>query len=183
MLGAVLAGGRSSRFGSDKAAALYLGKPLIDHAIAAVAAQCDAVVVVGREHPGISSVLDWPAPDQGPLGGFGGALGYAQQNGFDAVLTCAVDAIDLPRDLRDRLGPPPAYCVAQPVIGLWPVGALDPLKRMLSEPGSRSVRAFAERIGARAVQVPGIANLNTPDDLAGWKTPSGVDRGAPPRIP
>ena len=32
-LGAVIAGGRSSRFGSDKAMALWQGRPLIDHAI------------------------------------------------------------------------------------------------------------------------------------------------------
>ena len=43
LLGAILAGGRSSRFGSDKAFALLNGKPLIDHVIAALAAQTDAV--------------------------------------------------------------------------------------------------------------------------------------------
>ncbi|WP_341786370.1 molybdenum cofactor guanylyltransferase [Sphingomonas vulcanisoli] len=68
-LGAVLAGGKSSRFGSDKAQALLLGRTLLDHALEFLRSQCDAVAVVGREYEGALSIADWPAPDKGPLGG------------------------------------------------------------------------------------------------------------------
>ena len=44
--GIVLAGGRSSRFGSDKMAVALAGRPLVHHAIEAVAAVCAEVVVV-----------------------------------------------------------------------------------------------------------------------------------------
>lgn len=43
----VLAGGRSSRFGTDKMAADLDGEPLLHHAIRAVAQVCDEVLVVG----------------------------------------------------------------------------------------------------------------------------------------
>jgi molybdopterin-guanine dinucleotide biosynthesis protein A len=42
----VLAGGRSSRFGSDKLEADLLGAPLLHHAIRAVASACSEVIVV-----------------------------------------------------------------------------------------------------------------------------------------
>lgn len=167
VLGAVLAGGRSSRFGSDKALALHLGKPLIDHAIEALAQQGDAVAVVGRDRPGATSLSDWPESGCGPLGGLAGALDHAARNGFDLVLTCGVDSISLPADLLSWLAPAPAYAASQPVLGLWPAAAASRLKDLLRAPGRHSMLAFAEAIGARPVKLgPEPANVNTPEDLA-----------------
>jgi len=42
----MLAGGRSSRFGADKLATIYRGKPLLYHAIERLSKVCDPVVVV-----------------------------------------------------------------------------------------------------------------------------------------
>ena len=71
----MLAGGRSTRFGSDKLAASHLGVPLLHHAIAALAALCDDVVVVlapGAEPaglpPGVRTTHD-PTEGEGPLAG------------------------------------------------------------------------------------------------------------------
>jgi molybdopterin-guanine dinucleotide biosynthesis protein A len=44
--GIVLAGGRSSRFGSDKMAADYQGRPLLFHAIGSVSSVADQIVLV-----------------------------------------------------------------------------------------------------------------------------------------
>lgn len=161
-LGAVLAGGRSSRFGSDKAFAQLHGRALIEHACAALAVQCDEVVVIGRE----GGLPDWPAPDFGPLGGVAGALLYAFENGHAQVLTCGVDSVGLPRDLLARLSPGPAYMADQPVIGLWPVTARGVLAQRLSLP-NHAMRAFVDDLGARAVTVDQpLANVNTRADLA-----------------
>jgi len=45
----VLAGGRSSRFGGDKLAAVIDGRPLLHHAIEAVAGVADEVIVVAAQ--------------------------------------------------------------------------------------------------------------------------------------
>lgn len=167
ILGAVLAGGKSSRFGSDKAKAMLAGRSLLDHAIATLRAQCDTVVVVGRVHAGIHGIEDWPAPDAGPLGGVAGALNHALANGFETVLTCGVDSVGLPDDIVAKLGAAPAYLESQPVVGLWPAKAAGALEELLFGNGKHSMRAFAERIGARAVTLGHApANVNTPDDLA-----------------
>ncbi|MFD1034394.1 molybdenum cofactor guanylyltransferase [Sphingomonas hankookensis] len=167
VLGAILGGGRSSRFGSDKALAMLDGEALIDRVAAALAPQVDALIVVGRNHPGLTAVADRPAPDLGPLGGIAGALHYAATKGFDRVLTVPCDAPFLPDDLRQHLSVagPATFLDSLPVIGWWPATAASALDQLLAEGGSRSVRAFADRIGAVGIAGATIANVNTPDDL------------------
>lgn len=165
-LGAVLAGGRSTRFGSDKALATLDGVRLLDRQVAWLAPYCDAVIVMGRQDPAHVCVPDWPEPDRGPLGGFAGALRYARANGFDEVLSCGVDSIALPADLTDSLSPAPAYLRAQPVVGLWPATAADTLETMLLGSGSKAVRAFADKVGARPVDLEHDPhNVNTAEEL------------------
>ncbi len=174
VLGAIIAGGRASRFGSDKALALLEGRALIDRVAEALARQVDAVIVVGRTHGTLMSVPDRPAPDLGPLGGIAGALHHAATNGFAQVLSVPCDAPFLPHNLRELLDPSSlpsregsaAYLADLPVIGWWPASALPALDTLLAGTGSRSVRAFGDRIGAIPVAAPTIANVNTADDLA-----------------
>ncbi|BEV01618.1 molybdenum cofactor guanylyltransferase [Novosphingobium olei] len=166
ILGAVLAGGRSSRFGSDKALAELNGRTLLARAVDQLQPFCDAVIIVGRSKGPAHCIADWPAPDAGPLGGFAGALNFARANGYASVLTCGVDSVDIPDDLPDLLSPPPLYIETQPVIGHWPASAADALERLLLSSAKHSVRAFAEMIGARAVtSLNTPANINTPADL------------------
>ncbi len=160
-LGAVLAGGRSSRFGSDKALAMLDGRTLLDHALAALRPHCDAVIVVGR-----GEIADWPRADMGPLGGIAGALIHAADQGFDRVLTAPVDCVRLPADLRTILEPAPAFLETQPVIGLWPVASIDDLRAILEDGHDLAVRAYARRIGARAVSSDFVPpNINSTADL------------------
>ncbi|KQZ60772.1 molybdenum cofactor guanylyltransferase [Sphingopyxis sp. Root1497] len=165
-LGAVLAGGRSSRFGSDKAAALLAGQSLLDHALAALRPHVDAVVVVGRAIEGQPMIADWPAPDLGPMGGIAGALRHAEAAGFDQLLCISVDCVRLPADLRALLTPAPAYLASQPVISLWPVSARGAFEKQLIGGDDRSVRRFGNSIGARAVASDFVPpNINSVADL------------------
>ncbi|MFN3470087.1 MAG: molybdenum cofactor guanylyltransferase [Novosphingobium sp.] len=166
LLGAVLAGGRSERFGSDKALARLGGRTLLEQAVEALGAQCDAVIVVGREDAPAPTLADWPRPGMGPLGGIAAALRHAREAGYGDVLTCPVDSLGLAPDLAAQLRPAPAYCESQPVIGLWPVSTTAELEALLRSDARHSLRAFSARIGARGVslsQEP--ANINTPADL------------------
>ena len=167
VLGAVLAGGQARRFGSDKALAMLGGVTLIERVLAALDAQCDAVVVTGRAHPGRVSLTDVPAADLGPLGGLAAALAHAGEQGFDAVLSAGCDAAGLPADLVTALSPAPAVVGDLPIVGLWPATLAAPLAEWLASGKPRAVRAFAEAAGARAVALPVLpANINTPADLA-----------------
>ncbi|ABD25181.1 molybdenum cofactor guanylyltransferase [Novosphingobium aromaticivorans DSM 12444] len=167
ILGAVLAGGRSTRFGSDKALAELGGRTLLARAVEALETQCDAVVVVGRETAPARTLPDWPRADMGPLGGIAAALHHAADAGYEAVLTCAVDSVGLGDDLLEQLGPAPCYCEDQPVIGLWPANASTTLDALLEGEGRHSMRAFAETLGARPVRLKQLpANINTPADLS-----------------
>lgn len=167
ILGAVLAGGLSTRFGSDKALAELDGHTLIARAVDALSGWCEYVVVVGRETAPAPTLPDWPHPGMGPLAGIAGALHLARDENYTAVLTCGVDSVGLPENLPDLLGSAPAYLASQPVIGIWPASALDVLEAILTGEGRHSMYAFAEAIGARAVQLDqSPANINTQADLA-----------------
>lgn len=175
VLGAVLAGGQSRRFGSDKALALLDGRPLIDYAVAALTRQCDAVVVVGRDTAPVPTLADWPAPGMGPLAGLAAALRYAALHGFEAVLSCAVDSVGLSASLLAELSPAPAYVADQPVVGLWPASSLAAIEAILAGHGKHSLRALAEATGARPVQLAANpANINTPADLAALEHARGL---------
>ena len=176
ILGCVLAGGQSQRFGSDKALAELAGRSLLTRAVDALWGWCEAVVVVGRETAPAPTLPDWPRPGMGPLGGLAAALRLAADEGYDAVLTVGVDSTNLPDDLPALLGHAPAYIVGQPVIGLWShpdlgvAGAARAIEAILAGTGRHSMRAFAEAIGARAVSLDlAPANINTPEDLALWQ--------------
>ena len=167
ILGAVLAGGRSSRFGGDKALARLHGETLLERAYRELSAQCDKVVVVGRDDaPGLS-IADWPKAGLGPLGGIAAALRHARNEGFDSVLTCGVDSAGLPDDLPATLGAPPAYVASQPVIGHWPSSAASDVETILRGDGRHSMLQFAKTLGARAVHLADKPdNINTQADLA-----------------
>jgi molybdopterin-guanine dinucleotide biosynthesis protein A len=167
ILGVVLAGGQSSRFGSDKALAELAGRTLLARAVDALAGFCEYVVVAGREMAPAPTIPDWPHAGMGPLGGIAAGLRLAQDEDYEAVLTCGVDSVRLPENLLELLSPAPAYLADQPVVGLWPRGASATVERILESEGRHSMLAFAESLGARAVKTQSkSANINTPADLA-----------------
>jgi molybdopterin-guanine dinucleotide biosynthesis protein A len=175
ILGCILAGGQSSRFGSDKALAELGGHTLLARAVDLLAGWTELVVVVGREDAPALTLPDWPRPGMGPLGGLAAALHLAEDEGYEAVLSIGVDCAGLPDDLPALLSPAPAFVADQPVIGLWPASAARAIEAILSGNGRHSMKALAEAIGARPIQLPvAPANINTPADLAKWEQRHGL---------
>lgn len=168
LLGAIVAGGQSRRFGADKAAARVGRLALLDHVVAALATQCDALVVVGREWPGLATIADRPMPGEGPLGGINAALHHARNQGFDAVLSAGCDTVPLPADLAVRLAPGPAVVEGNWLLGLWPVELAGRLDDWLAQQDDRSIRGWMREADARVVALLGwrFANVNSPDALA-----------------
>ena len=165
ILGAVLAGGRSRRFGSDKAQALLDGRSLLENARAAIAPHVDAVVVCG----GPDGLPDRPVSGLGPLGGLNAALHHALAIGASGVLTTGCDTPVFPEAAaRALIGDGPAVLEGHRLLGYWPVGLADDLDAHLAESDDRSIRAWMARVGARVAPFAGapLPNINTPADLA-----------------
>lgn len=166
LLGAVLAGGRSSRFGSDKALAVWAGRTLLDHAVASLAPHVEMVVICGRA----GGLADRPAPDMGPLGGLNAALHHAAEQGFDAVLTTGCDMPVYPAELAKALaGSGAAVLKGQQLMGYWPASLAPLLDAHLAQDNNRSIYGWLDRIGARIIERPEwvLPNINRPEDLAG----------------
>jgi molybdopterin-guanine dinucleotide biosynthesis protein A len=95
----ILAGGRSSRFGSDKARALFDGVSLIQRTAGALGALGFTVTVVADvagkyADLGLRTIAD-REPDQGPLAGLSAALVDAASNGQSWVLLASCDLLNL----------------------------------------------------------------------------------------
>lgn len=165
--GVVLAGGASSRFGRDKAEEIYAGRKLIDWSIAALAPFCGAVFVSGHAHPARESVPDRPRAGLGPLGGLAGALTAARDAGYERLLSLPCDTPQLPEGLLDRLcqSGGAAFALSCPVIGIWPSADADRLATWLEDDRPRAVRAWAEAIGAQAIESDAIININRVADF------------------
>ena len=106
----VLAGGRSSRFGSDKMAADIFGEPLLHHAVRAATSVCAEVLVVGAPS-GLPVELPGGMPEapvvvldvdlhEGPLAALAHAATFATQ---DRMLLIAGDMPDLQPAILERV--------------------------------------------------------------------------------
>lgn len=166
ILGVVLAGGQSQRFGSDKALAEFEGQTLLARAIDRLSGWCEQVVVVGRAEAPAQTLPDWPHEGMGPLGGLAAALHHAADADFTSVLSVPVDCPVLTEDLLARLSPAPAFLIDQPVIGHWPVSAAREIEEILRGEGPHAMRTLTDRIDARAITLDTpLVNINTPADL------------------
>jgi len=182
--GVVLAGGRSSRFGEDKAMARLHGASLLEHAMRPLA-DLGAIAVSAKSHSpvaahararGLQVVTDDPNGADGPLAGVLAALTWAETLGFLAIATVPCDAPLLPDDLVVNLlaargGALAAYAEtahgAHPLCAIWDVGARAPLLRTLGA-GHPPVRRFLADLGAVAVHfeaADAFTNANTRDVL------------------
>lgn len=172
-LGAIIAGGQSSRFGADKAQAMLGGRALIDHAADALDAWCDVVVICGRKWSHRICIADRPRPNLGPLGGLCAALRYGAANGFDMVVTAGCDTLPVPEM-------PNAETQAMVVgghylFGLWPVALAGRLDAHLATTQDRSMRHWVAVSGARQVTVSEhLHNLNTHADFQRYARMQGL---------
>jgi molybdenum cofactor guanylyltransferase len=78
--GFVLAGGKSTRMGQDKAALTLNGRTLLEHALAALRQVCRDVAILGSYelYGTLAPVYEDIFPGCGPLGGIHTALSHAQ---------------------------------------------------------------------------------------------------------
>ena len=186
--GVVLAGGRSTRMGFDKALAPLAGRPLVAHVAARLAPQVDALFLnANRDGTRFAElrcaiVADAaPNADGGPLAGVASALRHAQSLGAQWLATAPCDAPFLPLDLVARLaaaagesGAPLAVVAIasglEPMFALWSTALADEVATALAA-GDGGPRGLMTRFGAAEarfddVDAEAFANLNTPEEFA-----------------
>ena len=200
-VGAVLAGGSSTRMGADKAFIEIDGVPMVARAAAALAAAgAAAVLVVGGDQARLGALGLRPIPDrhpgEGPLGGVITALSAVRSlDSFDgeaieAVVTLPCDVIEPEATSRVVIGrlvsPMGTACQPDLVVPLgsgvpqWMHAAWRPrCLETLSEAFARGVRApkeVAALLRTVEVEIAGtgwFADADRPDDLPGARTGPG----------
>lgn len=179
----VLAGGASSRFGSDKLVARVDQQSLLDHALAALPREL-AVVVVGPERPTVRSVTftrEQP-PGGGPAAALVAGLRTALESGPEAILALPGDAPAAGQAAASLLA---ALVGQEAAIGIDALGQLQPLQLALSPRAARQLVALAGPDGAAGqsarrlvttldpVRVPldpdCAYDVDTPDELLVWR--------------
>jgi len=130
--GVVLAGGKSSRLGTDKAEVIFEGSTLLERAARLLSGVCRELWVIGRRvpEPLASLGLRWHLdlfPQAGPLGGLYTALSVVE------APRCLVTGCDMPRlgeaALRALLAAP----LAPAVVARGPGGRPEPLAAVYSK--------------------------------------------------
>lgn len=171
--GAILAGGRSTRFGSDKACARYRGGTLLERAVEAASSVCGRVVVSGNRD-GWDCVGDRRA-GMGPVGGVEAVLRHVG-SGQVLFLTCDMPLVDaelLRLLVHDADGGNACFTYEGsdcPFPCLLSALAATEATRLLDEDGPHSMRSLFRRLDMRRVPLPEaqarkLANANRPADL------------------
>lgn len=187
-MGVVLTGGRSSRFGRDKASEPLLGRPLLQHVLLGLRAVLDDCLVVkapGQVLPPLETplpaVVEDAFPGAGPLGGiYTGLLA----SGADLALVVACDMPLLQPELLAellRLAPGQDAVVPlnqggpEPLCAVYASACLQPFRRRLEAGEYKLVEALAhvrtlylepERWRASDPEGLSFINVNRQPDLA-----------------
>ncbi len=158
----VLAGGKSSRFGSDKARAMMNGTALLARVCEAFAPITNATVVVaGRDDAYQDLMLTTigdATPGLGPLGGLATALRHAEAQNHDWVLLASCDLVHPHASsvvhLASRVEPDRHVAVVyqneqgwfEPFPGLYRVKLLSQIEALLNG-RDRSMQHFLRILG------------------------------------
>ncbi|MCZ7649120.1 MAG: molybdenum cofactor guanylyltransferase [Planctomycetota bacterium] len=190
MTGAILAGGRSRRLqGPDKTRLLWRGERVIQRQAKLLRLCCERVVVVARQEQ-LEALDDLPVDEVladlfegcGPLGGLYTALEDTEDEIF--LLACDMPFItpELVHGLHaafdqggagfgvvTRTIDEQGLAQVEPLCSIWSHHARRPAYVAL-ESGERSVRAFADQLGVRYVDVPfssadRLRSINTVNEL------------------
>ncbi|WDM69412.1 molybdenum cofactor guanylyltransferase [Xanthomonas cucurbitae] len=168
--GLVLAGGRSSRMGRDKALLPWRGRPLLAHMQALLHSAGAQEVLVSGDRPGHPGIVD-TQPDLGPLGGLASVI--AQLSDATTLVVVPVDMPLLSMPLLERLlAAAPQRCVtfdAQmlPMRLCIDAGVRESLAALMAGGASgRSLRALQQllqchRVAVTASERAAFVNCNT----------------------
>jgi molybdenum cofactor guanylyltransferase len=187
--GIILAGGLSSRMGSEKALLISQGATLISHAINTLSPLCSDIII-STNNPGrfdsfpYRKITDTKG-GRGPIAGIASALDISDSE-INIILAVDMPAIK-PEFLSSLLKlfpgtravvPVSGSGKTEPLCGIYSRSLLPDIKELIRS-GNFAVNTIADIVGVKKIQVlpstPGYSenmflNLNNPSDLADWES-------------
>mgnify|MGYP001234293117 FL=1 len=187
ILGAVLAGGKSQRFGEDKSQVKLNGKLLIDYILSEIIDEFKEILIVSnnqikfKNYENISLINDFKK-DQGPLGGVLSAMKWAKEknNKYKWISTFPVDTPFFKKEIlqkflseinseESKLFFIKSNNTRHNIFGIWSIDLMKKLEDDLNK-GQRKVEAWANSVGVKIINMEFINqdpffNINTKEDL------------------
>ena len=187
ILGVVLAGGKSQRFGEDKSQVKLGDKLLIDYILSEIIDEFNEILVVSNNlikfkySKKISLIKDF-RKDLGPLGGVLTAMKWVKDNNknYQWISTFPADTPFFKNQiLKDflkniNLNESKLFFIKSNntrhnIFGLWSIDLMDKLEEDLNK-GERKVEIWANSIGVKSINMEfenedPFFNINTKDDL------------------
>jgi len=187
ILGTVLAGGKSQRFGEDKSQVKLNGKLLIDYILSEIIDEFKEILIVSnnqikyKNYKNISLINDLKK-DQGPLGGVLSAMKWAKEknNKYKWISTFPVDTPFFKKDIlqkflseidseESKLFFIKSNNTRHNIFGIWSIDLMKKLEHDLNE-GQRKVEVWANSVGVKVINMEFINkdpffNINTKEDL------------------
>ena len=187
ILGVVLAGGKSQRFGEDKSQANLANKLLIDYMLSEIIDQFNEILIVSNnsikfnESENITIIEDYKK-GLGPLGGVLSAMKWNKINkkNYQWIATFPVDTPFFKKEiLKDfiqkiNLDESDLFFIKSNdkrhnIFGLWSVTLLEKLEKDLDK-GERKVELWANNVGVKIINMKfsnrdPFFNINTKEDL------------------
>ena len=187
ILGTVLAGGKSQRFGEDKSQVRLEGTLLIDYILSEIKDEFKEILIVSnnkihfKNSEKISMIADFEK-GQGPLGGVLSAMKWVKQKNKDYkwISTFPADTPFFKREIlqkffkeikieESRLFFIKSNNTRHNIFGLWSIDLLGELEEDLKK-GDRKVELWANKVGVKVIDMEFINedpffNINTKEDL------------------
>ena len=189
ILGVVLAGGRSKRFGEDKNQAKLGAKTLLEHTIIKVSAKFNNILVVSNYDLKINTpdtmkvIPDCIEGNLGPLVGVLSAMKWIKKNNklYQWIATFPSDTPFFDESIIDQykkrinLNDSLLYFIKSNekrhnIFGLWSLKLIDTLENDLINNNFRKVEDWANKIGVKTIKIKSkefdpFLNINTKEDL------------------
>ena len=187
ILGTVLAGGKSQRFGEDKSQVKLDGKLLIDFILSEIVDEFKEILIVTnnqiafQKSKKISTIKDFKK-GQGPLGGVLSAMKWAKEknSNYKWISTFPVDTPFFKKKIlkkflseinieESKLFFIKSNNTRHNIFGMWSIDLMKKLEEDLNK-GHKKVETWANSIGVKIINMEFMYedpffNINTKDDL------------------
>ena len=187
ILGVVLAGGKSQRFGEDKSQVKLADKLLIDYILSEIIDEFNELLIISnnsiefKKSEKISVINDFKK-DVGPLGGVLTAMKWVKDNNkaYQWISTFPTDTPffknKILKDFFKSIQPQESKLffiksnnTRHNIFGLWSLDLIDKLEEDLDR-GKRKIEVWANNVGVKTINMEfekndPFFNINTKEDL------------------